>query len=1370
MQERLKIIGKYKKISICFLAVLFSILINPDKCDAIILNEYSSPDLLYSIQHLSEEDGLPSNVISGIVKDNKGFMWFSTPKGLCRWDGFRAILYHQESDSNSLIGNMISRNGMIWDEFSKKLIVATKEGISLLNPESSIFENFHVDPTGKSSIPAPVNNVFVDRQGILWVGTDKGFSYFNSETRNFSNFPFIQRLPQGVMLDRNASNMIHDIVQDISNDSILWLASLAGLLKFNKYTGEFAWFFFPDKNYLREINQFTMIVPHPDGRLFLGTWNFDMVVFDTRSEKFTGRYGPDSKEKSATANRILPYAVNRKGDLWISSLQGLGIMNSQSGEINFIQSFKNENGHRFAPELFFSDDNGQFWLGSEYGVFILMPGKHPVSNYFFNPVDEDHWYLTLTLFEDTTQNELLIGYGRGEGLHRFNLETKRFGVIPYQQRIITEYNISAMLQAQSGEIYFLAADEIYQFFSGNNKTIALQYPYGNFPAFTDIKQDSQGRIWVASGNLGLQQFDPENHAVKDIRNWNHYFKTGHELPLFAEICIDPENRIWFRRRGESYGYYNVNTDSLHYFNEPGKIFDLTCFGDFSGDTLWVSTAKNGLGYINIKNPDKGVIPSFALDSIFSGIIEDMILDKKNRLWCLTEKGLLRLDTKNGKHVLFDENYGIAIRDAWSNKNALIPGRLKLLSDGRMVIGYRRGLGFFHPDSLKVLYQTPEPYLTSIKIFDKEISTDGDQFLKLNYDQNYLTIGYSALDLYNRGTHFEHKLGGVDKEWQENLPAQEASYPNLQPGSYQFKVQAVSNSGLGESKLLTLNIRILPPWWRTVWAYTIFLLLISAFLYAFYRFQLNRQLAHREARRLRELDTLKTRLYANITHEFRTPITVIMGLAEELADSFETSKTEHFRKKLETIQRNGGNLLHLVNQMLDLAKLEHGKLNYNPIKSNIIPWLQYIVESHQSLAAARHIQLTFYPETEYLVMDNDPDQLSKVVSNLLTNAIKFTGERGKVICHVKFDNTSNSFHIKIKDTGIGIPETEHTKIFDRFYQVESTNRQNSGGTGIGLSLTKEIVEKIGGTISVKSFPKKGSEFDVVLPVTRNARETEAEQIKYDNLLIQKSAPINDLEENQEDFSNGNEKPLVLIAEDNPDVAGFIRDTIRMNYKVKWAADGDKALKAAFDLIPDLIITDVMMPGKDGFDVCNILKTDERTNHIPVVMLTAKVTDTDRISGYERGADAYLTKPFNKTELLVRLEQLLKLRRQLQVKFGKLDIKAGPEKLLSPEEQFILKASQIVEINLEKSMFNASNLAEEIHLSESQLYRKLKAITGKSTAIFIRSVRLKKAKDLIETSTLSISEVAYQVGFNDPAWFSRVFKEEFGLSPTEARLGK
>jgi signal transduction histidine kinase/DNA-binding response OmpR family regulator/ligand-binding sensor domain-containing protein len=1335
--------------------------------------EYSSlplktrDNVSFFIKHISKSNGLPSNVITAIVKDQKGFIWFGTPAGLCRWDGFKTITYKNDpSDSNSLIGDQIPRNGLIWDGNNQQLIIGTHKGISLYHPESNNFKNYYVNPASENSLQSPVNCVFIDRQATLWIGTDHGFSRFRPEHNNFANFTYQKELPKGLILDRNSTNQVFEIKQDLCNDSILWMATLAGLLKFDKVTESLSWFYFPDNDYLRELNQFTLLVPHQDGKLYLGTWNFDMAIFDTKKEIFSGRYGTAAKGLNKLQNRILPYESKSPKEIWVSSLQGLGVLNSTTGQIEFIKDFKNDNNHRFAPELFYVDGEQHLWMGSEYGAFVLNVSNNQIRNHFFEPLDEEHWYLTNCIFEDPLSNELLIGYGRGEGLHFFNRENKGFSISPYERRSINEYNLASILMTDLGEIYGLSSDEIYRYNREEKKLIPLNFPSDNFPAFTDMKLDSEGNIWIASGNLGLQKFNPGNQSLETIMNWSSFFKTGHELPLFQEVCIDSYNRIWFRRKGESYGYYDPVIDSVYYFNKQ----KVTSFSESVDDTIWVAIDKEGIGFIDTKNPDQGVQLAHAVEIINTGYIEDIAIDPQHRIWCLSGKGLVKMDRNSGKSILFDKSYGIRVHDPWSNKNALVPGELKVLKDGSIVIGYRRGLGFFHPDSLQIKYQTPEPYIISFRVFEEDIPIVKDQDVKLSFNENYISISYSALDLYNQGISLKHKLIGVDKNWTDKLTANEVAYPNLAPGKYTFIVEAISVSGFGDKKELALTFIILPPWWKTVWAISIFIIFISSLLYAMYRFQLKRQLEKRESQRLRELDELKTRLYANITHEFRTPITVIMGMVEELTETLDKKDKQHFLKKLETIERNSSNLLHLVNQMLDLAKLEHGKLNYNPIQANIIPWMQYMVESHQSLAAAKEVQLTFYTEIENQMMDFDTDQLSKVISNLLTNAIKFSDKRGKVIFHVKHDPISNHLLLKVKDDGIGIPESKQSSIFDRFYQVDASGNHNRSGTGIGLSLTREIVDMIGGSIRVKSQPGKGSEFEVAIPVSQKAPLQLNSSDNFEMPFIKQEMPEQADIDNVDEPLTDKEKPLVLIVEDNHDVAGYIRDTIRTKYRVKWASDGEKGLQMAFDLIPDLVITDVMMPGKDGFEVCNILKLDKRTDHIPVVMLTAKVTDSDRISGYERGADAYLTKPFNKRELLVRLEQLLRLRRQLQAKYGKLDLKVEFDKPLSPEEQFIGKVAQIVEVNLERSMFNATYLASEIHLSESQLYRKLKAITGKSTAIFIRTVRLKKAKELLETSNLSISEIAYQVGFNDPAWFSRAFKEEFSKAPSEFRKGK
>ena len=1322
----------------------------------------------FSTLHITEANGLPSSVITAITIDDDGFIWMATPQGFCRWDGFSTVTFQkEETEKNTLTANAIPRNGFVWDKTRKKLIIGSIEGLSLFDPETKTYSNYPVEPDGEHSLKAPVNVVFTDRQGILWIGNDRGFSRYSDEGGAFKNYTFRGDLPEGILLERRSINKIFDIEQDPENEDILWLATLAGLLRFDKASENLRWYYYDDPQYLRELNQFNMLVPCPNGKLCLGTWNFDMLVFDTQKGAFVKRYGQYANGKFRTEERITPYFPHTSGGVWVSSLKGLGVLDIETGQIINYFSIRNSSGHRLAPELFLVDGEN-FWLGSENGAFVLQHGKQPVSNHFFTPLDENHWYLTRAMYELPGTGTILLGYGRGEGLHMFDRKSGSFGKISFPKQNVSEYIVSGFQQIDTGKILFLTQDEIYKYLYPDQKIESLEITFSNFPALNDIQRDREGIVWIASANAGLQRFDMSTGQSEVVRQLEQLFKTDDELPLLIEICIDDYNRVWFRRTGGYYGYYDPASSMVRYFENPRNAFDLTCFSQLSNDTLWVGTAGKGIGFIDTQQPDEGARILFRPDSLPVKSITDLVTDQSGFLWCLTEAGLLRIHRASGRMQLFDENYGVAVTDSWTGKSNLLPGKLLLLNDGHIAIGYRHGIGLFHPDNMKVSFTIPQPYLNALEVNGEEQDFEPGKRLVLNSGQNNLSFKYSAHDLYQRGIELKHMLEGVDQSWQE--PEQEGStfYPNLSPGRYKLRIQVLKSSGGLATKELNLDIRILKPWWRSTTAFILYVVLAITSILIAYRYMLKRQLARRETQRLRELDELKTRLYANITHEFRTPITVIMGVADDLAGDTTVPDKESFRQKLEAIKRNGHSLLHLVNQLLDLARLEDGKLKPNPIQGNIIAWLQYVVESHKSMAEAKEIQLTFYAENPELIMDYDPDQLSKVISNLLTNAIKFTERHGKVIFHVRHDDVDNMLCIKVRDSGIGIPEAERERIFDRFYQVASDNSSIHSGTGIGLALSKEIVEVFKGTIRVTSEPGKGSEFEVRLPVTNNAPVVKEKTHSFDKTLLMTDEYHRDINDNEWTTADDNESAWILVAEDNRDVAGYILDTIRPNYKVKWAADGEKAIDIATERIPDLVITDVMMPGKNGFEVCNILKTDERTDHIPVIMLTAKATDVDRISGYEHGADAYLTKPFNKKELMVRIRQLLKLRKQLQAKYSKLELVGHHhEQPLPPEEQFVVNAIQVVENNIDKSMFNASSLAQEIHLGESQLYRKLKAITGKSTALFIRSVRLRKAKQLLENTGHSVSEIAYQVGFNDPAWFSRVFKEEYGMSPSESR---
>jgi signal transduction histidine kinase/DNA-binding response OmpR family regulator len=533
------------------------------------------------------------------------------------------------------------------------------------------------------------------------------------------------------------------------------------------------------------------------------------------------------------------------------------------------------------------------------------------------------------------------------------------------------------------------------------------------------------------------------------------------------------------------------------------------------------------------------------------------------------------------------------------------------------------------------------------------------------------------------------------------------------------------------------------------------------------FVISRRIAASERKRLKEINQLKNTLFTNITHEFRTPLTVIKGMTDTIKSNLKTKKNNGVENSLEMIERNSDELLRLVNEMLDLAKIESGNMELQMVQADVIPFLKYLGESFSSLAEENQISLTIYSEVNSLIMDFDANKLTSIISNLLSNAVKFTPQLGKIVVHINEITQSEKrmLFIKVKDNGIGISNDELTNIFDRFYQTDISRIRKNEGAGIGLALTKELVDLMNGTIEVKSKVNEGTEFTVLLPVTTNAPKSKSVQAKPTvQTPVINTKPI----VTEHPLDTNSELPLALIIEDNKDVAHYLQTCFVDKYQTLHAINGFVGIEMALERIPDIIITDVMMPGKDGFEVCAALKSDERTDHIPIIILTAKVTTEDRLSGLSRGADAYLAKPFNKEELFTRLDQLILLRKKLIDKIKKDGFNTLLKKRTeNPKIQFLQKVVKLIYEEIKDATFGSEELSSKLQLSHSQTYRKIKAITGKSTAVFIRSIRLQYAKELLETEDKTVSEIAYDVGFNDPSWFSRAFKEEFKVSPSELK---
>ncbi len=872
-----------------------------------------------------------------------------------------------------------------------------------------------------------------------------------------------------------------------------------------------------------------------------------------------------------------------------------------------------------------------------------------------------------------------------------------------------------------------------------------------------LLEDSNGTLWIGSSN-GL-------YCIDSIRTWEGEPHPKLKMIRYRHILGDTSsisnNLIW------------------------------CIYEDPRGD-IWIGT---NVGLNRFKKEDEKFTHFFKPDGLPSDVIYNIVEDDHGNLWLSTPIALCKVDL-SGQSIHF-KKYDAS--DGLPNNN--LARALYKRRSGEILVGMTKGLIGFFPDSLKDNPNIPSVAITDLKIHNQSIPLDTimnhKRHIVLSHSQNFFSLEFAALEFTApERNQYAYLLEEFETDWNYSGNRRLANYTNVSPGSYIFRVKASNNDGVWNEKGTALKITILPPWWKTWWAYSIYAALILGTLYGLRRYELSRQrfkhrmeMEHIEAENLKEIDNMKSRFFANISHEFRTPLTLIFGPAKDIS---EKSKDKDIKQSAKIIKRNADKLNGLVNQLLDLSKLEAGKMALETSEHNIIPLLKGLVLSFSSLAERKKITLKFNTKEDKLDIYIDIEKLEKIITNLLSNAFKFTPEGGEVVVSVSKPTPATAgkpksppgrgikgvgpmskvIEISIQDTGIGIPKERLDKIFDRFYQVDGSHTRESEGTGIGLALTKELVELHKGTIKVESKEGEGTTFTVLLPLGR-------EHLKADEIVekeIEKEitqvideteiVPENEGREEKTDLESllDTEKPLLLIVEDNSDVRNYIISHLNEEYRIKEAANGEDGLNKSIEQIPDLIVSDVMMPKMDGFELCEKIKTDERTSHIPVILLTAKATSMDKREGYETGADDYIMKPFDASELKVRIQNLIEIRRKLQEKFSSDDFNIPPE-LKSIDKEFLKKILTIVNEHISEEEFSIEELGKEAAMSRRHLHRKLKALTNKSPSQFVRSIRLSKARNLIKGKKWTISEISYQVGFSSPIYFNKCFKEEFGYSPSE-----
>jgi signal transduction histidine kinase/ligand-binding sensor domain-containing protein/DNA-binding response OmpR family regulator len=1348
------------------------------------------------LQYLGGDQGMKPVSVSAILEDSRGDLWFGTSDdlgtgggGASRYDG--SYFTHFTTEEGLIDNNVLSivedRQGNLW--------FGTAGGLTCY--DGVRFTNF---TAGEGLSDENIQCILEDRRGDLWFGTlDGGVNRYNGAY-------FIHYTKEEGLTDDRIRAMTED------EQGNLWFGTGNGLTRYDGVS----FTHFTTKEGL-SVNHVRSLSNDRSGRLWIGTRLGGVNLYDPVNGTFTIY----TEKEGLSYDWVSSIQEDDRGNMWFATTGGGGGVSRfdpDSGENGTFTHYKKAEGLNInRVQSMLKDSRGHLWFGALYPGGVNRYSGVPLAHYSSR---EGLSYDLVTPILEDSQGNLWIG-ALGGGVNRFDADRTSFTHYAMNQGLHDNRVVSLMEDSQGNLWFGASAGGVNRFDPVKNEL--THYGEGEGLIGGSIRtmlEDSHDRLWFGT-QTGLSSFNPAKNEII------HYStKEGLTDNSIGYILEDSRKHLWFGTcgGGVSRYVYPDTSDLVRGIDRDGTFTHFTTNEGLSDNDvryiledsrgyLWFGTSGGGLNRYNpseIKRDDRGRFIHYTTkEGLISNVIHAIIEDDQKNIWVSTDKGISRLVPIPGESSEAGDsgpvayrvyNYGKEDGFKWIN---FTTQSACLDHSNRIWWGSYGGLTMLDPGQLEVPSSIPKPRLNTVEIgetfvdyrqlrdtgyrqslpFGKKLNGTFDSVaafynypinLQLPHQLKHLTFQFSAIDWdAPQKIKYRYRMKGLEEQWSPPTSHHEADYRNLPPGEYTFQVQAAgpaSASG-GWSEPFEYTFQILLPWWLTWWAYLIYALWVILFLYLLYRFLLNRQLEHAEIKRLQELNAYKTRLYTNITHEFRTPLAIILGMARQIKDD----PKKWYGEGLEMITRNGRQLLNLVNQMLDLSKLDKGKLKLNMQQGEIVGFIHYLVQSFETLAAAGNIQLHFLKEVDRLAMDFDPDQLTKVVSNLLSNAIKYTPEGGQVYVTVRMPGNQNpeTLELRVKDTGIGIPPKDLPHIFDRFYQADSSATRKSGGTGIGLTLTKELVQLMGGEIQAQSEVGEGSDFSVSLPIARSALHLAPGPGIVEFPDLDAVGMINNTGR-QDDWSNTikkagvpkeKDRPVVLLIEDNRDVLAYLAFCLEADYLLEFAANGREGIEQALEIVPDIIISDIMMPEQDGYEVCVTLKADIRTSHIPIILLTAKVDRDSKLEGLKSGADAYLPKPFDKEELKIRLAKLLELRQQLQDRYGNFEVAPEVEKAsMSIEDLFLHDLRMTIEDNLSDEGFGIAQLCRKIGMSRSQLHNKLKALTGQSASHYIRAVRLERAKDLLRQTDLNISEVAYKVGFRTPIYFTQAFTETVGVAPS------
>ncbi len=1321
-----------------------------------------------SVVHLGVEQGLSNNHVVSITQDRDGFLWFATEEGLNRFDGIQFTRFYKHN--SNLSGNEL--NYILADPVEPVIWIATqRDGLNAYNYENDSIEVFrHIWENTNSLITDDVTAIAHSSDGNLWLSTyHRGVEYFDKERKIFTHF-------NSETLDGLPSDNIWFVMDD--HEGNLFIGHVAHGLSVMSLGSKRI------RNFQHDPLDPTTIPGNEVRRIYKDSNNNIWIGTDKGVTLFNAGEGifikPDRSPESPLNSAILDIRQTEENKLWIATeLGGVYVLDlkqhffassTQLKMQHYTMGYHKNSLSNSSVRCVFQDSFNNIWLGTYGGGINFIGHASPLFHkHGFSPFPDDPYSMnnrmahSLTLDKD---NKLWVGTDGG-GINVFE-DGKRVNLFTKESHGLSHNVIQALLKDSRDNIWagtFLKGINYYDHRADRFTPVLIDGT--NNQDIRCFYEDNNQQIWVGTSK-GVYLLDAKDRTVIA-----HYNSENNGLPedLVRSISQDHLGRVWIGTFGRGVAVFTPDMQVIAYFNEQNGFHSNTInyiFAD-SRQRVWLATG-NGLACFTgddsleyrVYGREDGLINTYT-----RAITED----KSGNIWLSTNAGISCFIPGTGEF----QHWGHVGKTPMST---FLSSVIKDNKNEMIYFGSINGTYFFEPFSLLQDREAPPAIVTEMRIYDTTSSLSeekiinyfkgNDQKVTLTHRQNTFTVFFNIQDYAMADqVDYSYRLNGVENRWQP-VEGNSVTFRGMSPGNYQFQVKTRMLNQHAPSEIYTLSIRISPPVWMSWWAKTIYivlvLLIVAVILYTYKKrvdIRSAYEMEKKNHAREQELNNERLRFYTNITHELRTPLTLIIGPLEDLQkDPLLAPKQHH---KIGLVRQSALHLLDLINQLLEFRKTETQNKKLRVSKGNIAKLVSEVGLKYKELNTNPEVEIAIQPGQEETMLYFDKEIVNTILDNLMSNAVKYT-ERGKITLSLNTYENNNiaRTEIKVEDTGYGIPGNELDKIFEQYYQVKSNKRVS--GTGIGLALIKKLAEIHEGEIRVESELGRGSSFCFSI-LTHNS---------YPNALHadKESTEQEMLETVQEEKEEGtvNGKLILLVVEDNKDIRDYITDSFSDTFEVVTASEGEEGCVAAFDHVPDIIVSDIMMPGMDGIAFCKKIKNDVRTSHVPVILLTAKTTMEDKEEGYDSGADSYLTKPFSATLLRSRIENLLENRKRIAEQFKvniQLDKKSDffAESVNRIDDEFIKNVTELILDNLEDEKIDVGFLSQNLSMSNSTLYRKIKALTGISTNEFIRKVKINRAEQLLLTGEYTISEVGYRVGMSSPVYFRQCFKEEFGMVPSD-----